>query len=92
MITRSSLRRRKVGPTAAREAPGGAFEHPVAFDQVLDDQRDGAALKAGEAGEIGARDRLLGADQIENRLAVDIADPFARRDLHFFCIDGAHFV
>jgi len=52
MMTRSSLRRRK-STAAAGKAPW-LLREPVAFDQVLDNEGDRAALEAGDAGEVGA--------------------------------------
>ena len=79
MMTRSSFKPQKRGTAAARQASQWAFEHPALLNQLLDDQRDGAALQARGAGQVGARNRLPGADQVEHDPAVDIADHLARR-------------
>ena len=81
----------KCRPPAARQPSRGTFQDPVAFNELLDDQRNGAALQAGNAGEVGAGDRLLGTNQVEDGSAVDIADAFhAGGDLHSFFVDAAH--
>ena len=41
-------------------------------------------------GQVGARDRLVRADQIENDAPVDIARGFARSDLKVGQIDSSH--
>jgi hypothetical protein len=42
------------------------------------------------AGQVGARDRLVRADQIENDAPIDIARGFARCDLKVGQIDSSH--
>jgi|SRR6185369_8427643 len=42
------------------------------------------------AREVGARDRLVRADQIENNTPIDIARGFARSDLKVRQIDSSH--
>ena len=38
------------GPAAARQPSRGAFEHPALLHQLLDDERDGAALQSRRCG------------------------------------------
>src|SRR5438270_11438888 len=61
--------------TAARQALRRAFDQPLFFKQLFGDERDGAALQAGEPCEIGARNLMTQAHQIEQDAAID----FARR-------------
>ena len=42
------------------------------------------------ARQVGARDRLMRADQIENDAPVDVARGFARSDLKVRQIDSSH--
>ena len=75
---------------AAHGLAGRALEDQAFAQQVVDDQRDGAAAHAHRPGEVGARDRLVRADQVQHDAAVDLAagaaggDPEARR------VDTAH--
>ena len=78
------------GPAAARQASGGSFEDPVAFDQVFDDEGDGAALQAGNAGEVGAGDGLLRADEVEHDAAVDVADAFSGGEMDAGFVGDGH--
>src|ERR1017187_9247160 len=48
---------------AAGQAAGGALDDPGLIDQLFNDQRNGAALQAAEAGEVGARDGLASANE-----------------------------
>ena len=59
-------------------------------DELLDDQGDGAALQAGDAGEVGARDRVAFADQVEDDAAVDIAHHFTRSALDARFVEYGH--
>ena len=62
---------------AAGRGCDGAFAHPLFADELLDDLRDGAALESGAACEIGARDGLAGADDLQDDIAVDVPRGFA---------------
>ena len=59
-------------------------------DQLADDGRHRAALQAGSAGELGPRQRLVAADDVERDPAVDVAGRFAGRDLEVGEVDLAH--
>src|ERR1022692_1632469 len=67
---------------AARRPSGGPFQHPMLADQFFDDQRNGAALQSRDARQIGARERLALADQVENNAAIDLARHLAGGDLY----------
>ena len=58
---------------AAREPAHRPFEHPAFGNELLGDQRYGAALQARAAGQVGARDGLAGADQVQDHAPVDVA-------------------
>jgi hypothetical protein len=55
-----------------------AFEDPPLLDQVFHDQGNGTALQAGDAGKIGARERLARSDKIEDKVSVYLAWRFVR--------------
>ena len=63
----------KGGPTAARQAAQGSRRHPPFFDQLPDDERDGAGLQAGEAGEVGAAHRLARMNGAQHDVPIDLA-------------------
>jgi hypothetical protein len=71
------VEREESGGAAAGAACHGAFGDPLFFDQLLDDSGDGAGLEAGGAGEVGAGYGLLGADDFEDDVAIDVARVFA---------------
>jgi hypothetical protein len=66
---------------AAGRSSRRAFEYPPLLDQIFDDQRNGAALQAGDAGKIGAGQRLAGPYQIEDKVPVNLAWRLVRRTL-----------
>ena len=80
-LVASTTRPQKSRPTAPRQTAGGPFEDPVLFDQLLDDQRNRAALQAGDARQIRTRHRLPSPDQVQNDPAVDLSNHLARRAL-----------
>jgi hypothetical protein len=59
-------------------------------DQLLDDQRDRAALQAGNARQVRARNRLARADQVEEKPPVDIAGHLTRCALNPFFPGNRH--
>src|SRR5438067_240728 len=67
------VEREESGGTAPGASGHGAFGDPLFFDQLFDDGGDGAGLEAGGAGEVGARDGLLGTDDLEDDVAIDVA-------------------
>src|SRR5262249_41043193 len=79
---------KKSGTTSTRQAAGGTLDDPILLDQLLYDQRDGAALEAGEPRQIGARDRMARAHQVEDDAPVDIAHYLAGGRLHFLGFDA----
>jgi hypothetical protein len=62
----------------------------VAFDEVFNDERDGRALEAGDAGEVSSGDGLARADEVEDHAAVDVANAFGGGDLDAFFVGSAH--
>ena len=67
---------------SARQAAGGALNHPVVLHQLLHDEGHRAALQAGSPRQIGARDWLARADQVQNDPFIDVAHHLAGGDLH----------
>ena len=55
------------GLAAAHGIAGRALDDGAVFEQVVDDQADGAAADAHGAGQVGARERLAGADEVQRR-------------------------
>src|SRR6202034_4653069 len=70
------------GAAAARRRGDGALADPVLANELLDYLRDGTALQAGAAREIGARDGLAGADEFEDDVAIDVSRGFAGGELN----------
>src|SRR4030095_7283553 len=70
--------------------PDGALAHPAFGDQPLGDGRDGAALQTRMARQIGARDGLVLADQVEQHAPVDVARRLAGRHLYVIQIYLSH--
>ena len=68
----------KRGTASTGEPAGGALQNPLLLDQLFDDQRYGAPLQARYAGQVRARNRLPGPDEVQDDAAVDIADHLAR--------------
>ena len=66
------------GAPAAGEASSRAFNDPTLADERFDDKGDGAALQAGEPGEVCARERLAGTDEIEDEVSIDLARGLVR--------------
>ncbi len=58
----------------------GALLEPVFGDQLIGDGGNGAPLEAGAAGQIGARNGLMLAHQVEHDAAVDVAGGLASSD------------
>ena len=67
---------------SARQPSCGPFAHPLLANQLLDDQRDRAPLQSRKPRQIGARNRLPRANQVEHDAAVDVPHHFARCHLH----------
>ena len=61
---------------------GGALEHRAFPNQRAHQQADGAAPRAHEAREVGARDRLVGPNQVQRDAAVDRARGAPGGDAH----------
>ncbi len=90
MATRSSLSPMRVGRRPRGAEATGPFAHPVFTNQLLDNLRNGAALQAGAARQVGTGDGLAGADQLENDVAVDAPRGFAGSQLQIAQIDMAN--
>jgi hypothetical protein len=70
--------------------PDGALAHPAFGDQPFGDGRDGAALQTGMARQIGARDRLVLANQVEQHTPIDVARCLTGRHLYVIQIYLSH--
>ena len=68
------------GLPAADGLAGGAFENHAVANQVVDDARDGAAAHVHHPGEVGARNRLVRAHEVQHDAAVDLAGRAAGGD------------
>ena len=77
-------------PPAPRQPADGAFGDPPFFDQLIDDGRHSAALKARSARQVRPRHRLVMAEEIERNPPVNLARGLARGDLKVRQIDLAH--
>ena len=75
---------------AAVGLAGGALDDELALQQVVDDEGDGAAGDAHDAGEVGAGDGLVRAHQVQGDAVVDVAAGAARGDLESGRVDAAH--
>ena len=69
---------------------GRALDDQPALEEVADDEADAAATHAHGAGEVGARDGLVRAYEIQHDLAVDLARGALRGDLKADRIDLSH--
>jgi hypothetical protein len=54
-------------------------------DEVVDDARDRAAAHAHHAGQVGAGNGLMCADQVQHNAAVDLARGTPRGDAKMSC-------
>ena len=59
---------------------GGALEDRALADQLVHEQADGTPPRLHQPREVGARDRLVGAHQVQHDPPVDRARCAARRD------------
>ena len=75
---------------AARRMTVRAFRNPAVSDQLFGDYGDGAALQAGLARQVSARDRLMRPDEVEHDATIDIARRLARCLLKIRQIDSSH--
>jgi hypothetical protein len=66
---------------AAGRSSRRALEYPSFLDEVFDDQRNRAPLQAGDASEIGTRERLAGPYKIKDEVPVNLAWRLVRRAL-----------
>ena len=63
-------------PAATWKPAERSLNNPFFGEQLLDDERDGASLQPRDAREIGARDRLTGANLVEDEVAIDLPRNF----------------
>ena len=68
---------------AAGGFPLRPLEQDAVGDEVVDDEADGAAAGVHEPRQVGARDGLRGADQVEQDLSVDFAGRSAMGDANW---------
>jgi hypothetical protein len=69
---------------------GRAFDDQPGAEEVVDDQADAAAAHAHRAGEVGARNRLVRAHEIQHDLPVDLARRALRGDTEADRVDPSH--
>ena len=82
----------KRGLAAADGLARGPFDDEATLEQIADEETDAAAAHSHGAGEVGARDRLVGADEIQHDLAVDLARGALGGDLKANRVDLSHLV
>jgi hypothetical protein len=70
------------GPTAAGKPAHRSLNDPSLGEQFLNNERDSTSLKAGNARQVGSRDRLPGSYLVEDKISIDLAWDFVRR-AHF---------
>ena len=70
----------KSGAASARQAAQRSRRHPAFFDQLADDQRDGAGLQPGQARQVRAAYRLAHVDGLQDDIPVDGAGRLAGCD------------
>jgi hypothetical protein len=73
-IVQSEIR----GSSPAWQPAHSAIDYPVFLDQLFRDKRDGAPLQSGNSRQIGARDGLTPANQIQKHAAVNVPGNLAR--------------
>ena len=75
---------------AAHGFAGRALEDQAVAQQVVDDQRDRAAAHIHRARQVGARDRLSRANQVQHDAAIDLARGAAGGDAEPGWVDSPH--
>src|SRR5581483_5313179 len=75
---------------AARGVPARPLRHPLLPDQLFDNDRDRAALEARMAGQVGPRNGLVTADQVEYDAPVDVASRLTRGHLKIGEVNLSH--
>ena len=78
------------GLSAANGAAAGALDDQAALQQVADEEADAAAPHAHRPREVGTRDRLIGANEIEHDLTIDLARRALGGDLEANGINLSH--
>ncbi len=85
---RVDVEKRRLSP--ANGLAGGAFDDEAALEEVADDEADASPADTHRAGEVGARDRLIRADEIQHDLPVDLSRGALGGDLKANRIDLSH--
>src|SRR5258706_5386597 len=75
---------------AARQAADRALLHPALCDELFGDRRHRAALQSRLPRKIGARHRLVLADQVQENAAIDVASGLAGGYLKIVEVDLSH--
>ena len=78
------------GLASADGFAGGALEEEAVAEEVGDDEGDGAAPDAHDAGEVSPRHGLMGADEIQDDGAIDLSGGTAGGDTEAGGIDASH--
>jgi len=65
--------------SASRNLSGRSLDDPMLGDELFNDQRDRTPLQARSAGQVGTRNRLLGANLVEDEIPVDLTCDSIRR-------------
>jgi hypothetical protein len=60
-------------PSATGDLARRSFNNPSFGKQLFDNKRDSTSLQSRSTGKVSSRDRLLGANLIEDQIAVDLA-------------------
>ena len=87
-LARIDVEKRRLA--AALRFARGALEHGAVRDQLIDQQADGAAADPHQPREVGARDRLVDADEIQGDPAVDLARGAAGGEPQVSRMHGSH--
>ena len=58
--------------TATRQLSCRTIQHPPLADQILDNERYGASLQAGDTGQVSPRYRLTRSYEIEHEVAINL--------------------
>jgi len=82
---------KKSGPAAPQGVTVCALRHPSLPDQLLSDYGNRAPLQPGMSRQIGSRDWLMSANQVQHDAPVNVACRFASRNLEIGEIYLSHF-
>ena len=87
-LARVDVEQRRLASTG--RLSGRAFNDAAFVEEFLHQQSDGAAAHFHAAGQVGARDGLVAADQREGDLAIDVPRGAARRHVEAGRVNAAH--